>query len=532
MLVLLASSCSSGANVDKDSAAAAASKPKSVPVEMQPDAATAATTSIGGDGGTVAATAADGTEYALQVPAGALPGAVDITMTPLAGMTGLPKGAELAFGVSLEPQGLLFAKPSWLYVTSKAMPDDIFSGLGVNDDVATLRGIGYDGARFILSVAHFSGTGGVGCPGCGRGGWPGLPGPGSPPAPGSPGGGPITPPGPGVPPYDPPGTPPGPFPPGPGDPHGGDSLTGDYDPTTGLNGTGDLKGDIGDALGDLADAQLSGDEEAEKKAQGRLDKLKEKVKDEVWKSAEACVNEKDITKLKDLIYWETMGQLLGYEKDDAESAKLTSLIAACNRFEMVSEGKLLANLGDIIKIGDSITLTVPLDMDGPAYTGSATSTVKPVGYDRGGEILDLFAQGLGAFMGVDVPNDITENTYESCTTAPGTGTVTALATNLLADVGPTVNVALAKASDATVSCGEPIGSFPIEPFITMGEMYSETGFPGATESGIVFDKWTVTGDGAPFATKDVHHEMSEDGATITIDWHLVINHAPGKLPPR
>jgi len=39
-------------------------------------------------------------------------------------------------------------------------------------------------------------------------------------------------------------------------------------------------------------------------------------------------NDRDITKLKDLLVLETMGQLLGYEKDDAEAATLTSLIDA------------------------------------------------------------------------------------------------------------------------------------------------------------------------------------------------------------
>lgn len=401
VLALIAGGCSSSDGGDDSTGASAeasstgsdagASKAESVPVTLQPDAATATTTTIGADGGTIGATASDGTAYALQIPKGALPGTVDITMTPLAGMTGLPKGAALTFGVSLEPEGLVFAKPSWLYVTDDAKPDDLFSGLSVDHDLATLSGAGYDGERFVLAVSHFSGAGGVGCLTCGGPGtgWPGLPGPGggtTPPPPGQPGGGPLGPTGGGWPPFEPPTTPPGPGP-SAGEPGGQNGRGGSL--TDGLgggqpSGGGDLNSQIKGALSDLGNAQLTGDEEAEQRATEKLDKLKGKIKDEVWKNAEACVNEKDITKLKELIYWETIGQLLGYAKDDDEESKLLSLIETCNRFEMDSKGEMIFTLGgDVFRIGDSMDLKIPLLMQGQGYEGNASGTVKPLGYDRG-----------------------------------------------------------------------------------------------------------------------------------------------------
>lgn len=551
-LALLALSCSS----DDDDASTESGAPTdtvsvedevedvergdAVEVGLELESQTATSATVGPAGATLGATAVDGTAYALLIPPGALAETVDIVMTPLSGLTGMPADTELAFGVSLEPGGLVFGRSAWLYVDSDVEPDDV-TGLAIDDDDrASLRGIGFDGERFVLPVAHFSGSGAC-FPRCG-GGWPGFPPnpPGGPGAPGGPGGpgGPPTPPGPGVPPYSPPGTPPGPF---PGDEGGDTSGGGQTNPGSLTDGAvGDGSGQasstdaaVADALGDLADAQLNGDEEAEAAANDKLDEAKARVKDEAWKATEACVAEKDITKLKDILHWVTLGQLLGAAADDAEEESLTSLIGVCMRFELDVIADLTARLGgDVFVIGDSIELTVPLLFDGVGLEGTATGTVDPTGYDRGAELLELLAQGLGPVVGVDVPNDVSQNDYIHCTTTPGTGALHAVAANLFADAGPSVNVLPSIASEASVSCPEPINTFPIPPFVVDLAGYVESGFPGVSESGIRFDDWTVTGSGSPFATTSVHHRVAEDGFEVVMAWDLTLRHAPGPMPTR
>lgn len=555
-VLLVAGSCSSGDVDDGTSAAAggdeaavaavgeAAGAGAPVPVTMELEAATASTTTVGPDGANIGATAADGTEYVLRIPRGALADPVDIVMTPLLGLTGLPDGADLAFGVSLEPSGLVFARPSWLFVSSEVEPDDV-TGLSIHEGAATLAGIGFDGEHFVLPVAHFSGNGACFAR-CGGPGWPDFPdsppgGPGSPGGPGGPGGPPATPPGPDVPPFESPGTPPGPF---PGD-DGGDATSGGGEPdrgslTDGMTGVSSSSSSssstdraVADAVQDLGEAQLNGDEEAEAAAEAELDKVKERVKDEAWKAAKACVEEKDITKLKDLLHWLTVGQVLGAANDDAEDAQLTSLIAVCYRFEMDATAEVIAEFGgQTFVIGDSIDLTVPLlYTGGVSLEGETTGPVDPTGYDRGAEMIELLGVGLGAFVGVDVPNDIAENDYFDCSTAPGTGTLVVVATNLLTAQGPSVNVVPSIASDATVTCPDPIGSFPIPPFVVDLPVYTEAGFPGAGEAGLLFEDWKVL-DSEPFATKSESHRISEDGGEIRFSWDLVLTHAPAALPPR
>lgn len=64
-------------------------------------------------GGRLEATAADGTRYALVLPPGSVPADQLITMTPLAGVQGLPFDG-LAAGVKLEPAGLPLDEPAKL----------------------------------------------------------------------------------------------------------------------------------------------------------------------------------------------------------------------------------------------------------------------------------------------------------------------------------------------------------------------------------------------------------------------------------
>jgi hypothetical protein len=325
----LVSSACSGAGSGDDDAGDAATETDETPaaeevtfeprsVTLHADRAAATTTSVGPGGGVIGATGADGTDYTLIVPDGALAAETPITISPLTGIDGLPDGSD-AVGVQLEPSGLVFTAPAWLYLSA---PDGVdvedIIGIGIDDDGNALpKSIGFDGERLVMPIAHFSG--GAACfPRCGGpSGWGPTPGGGNQPQPpaGHPGGGPLTPTG-DIPPWQPPTTPPGP---GPDSPGGGtpprDSLTDGLTPSEGGGESGDLEGDLADAVGDLGDAQLRGDEEGERKAEARLDKLKAKVRDKVWNLASQCIEEKDVTKLRDLVRWVGIGQALGYERD-------------------------------------------------------------------------------------------------------------------------------------------------------------------------------------------------------------------------
>lgn len=75
---------------------------------------------LGPAGGSLAATAADGTRFVLRVPARALSETRRITMTPLAAITGLPGGSRPAGAVRFEPAGLELARAAVLTVSPAA----------------------------------------------------------------------------------------------------------------------------------------------------------------------------------------------------------------------------------------------------------------------------------------------------------------------------------------------------------------------------------------------------------------------------
>ena len=67
-------------------------------------------------GGTLEATGADGTQYELTLPADALLGPQEITMTPISSIADLPLSQGLMGAVELEPHGLQLAKPATLTI--------------------------------------------------------------------------------------------------------------------------------------------------------------------------------------------------------------------------------------------------------------------------------------------------------------------------------------------------------------------------------------------------------------------------------
>lgn len=125
------------------------------PVGLPPSLGTAADASRAASqavtatsGGTVTATAADGTTYRFQIPPGALVDDVTITMTPLAGVAGLPAGSRFVAGVQFGPDGLQLFKPAVLTITLPA---------GV--DSSQIVGISYRGNGVELAPALTVATG-------------------------------------------------------------------------------------------------------------------------------------------------------------------------------------------------------------------------------------------------------------------------------------------------------------------------------------------------------------------------------------
>jgi hypothetical protein len=91
-------------------------------VQFTFDAERATHAAIGSAGGVLAATAADGTQFALSIPPDALDFTEVITMTPVSAVAGLPLSGGLAGAVNLEPAGLTFYSPATLAITPATAP--------------------------------------------------------------------------------------------------------------------------------------------------------------------------------------------------------------------------------------------------------------------------------------------------------------------------------------------------------------------------------------------------------------------------
>lgn len=133
------------------------------PVDVQPtlDTERAAVGDIGPEGGTLEATAADGTAFRLSVPEGALFSTEQVTMTPVAGVAGMPLSGGLAGAVDLQPDGLALQEAATLTITPPE-PVPLEEQTGVS-----WHGGGEDfhlhpllpGEPVVLPLAHFSAAG-------------------------------------------------------------------------------------------------------------------------------------------------------------------------------------------------------------------------------------------------------------------------------------------------------------------------------------------------------------------------------------
>jgi len=134
-----------------------------VTVTTTVDQSRAVSDRIGPEGGTLTASGADGSQFTLEIPADALVEEIEITMTPIESMEGLPLVGGLAAGVQLEPEGMSF----YDFVTLTIEP-----ALDIPvDQQIPIGSSGVDGAVYIplidpesttvrLRLLHFS-SGGV-----------------------------------------------------------------------------------------------------------------------------------------------------------------------------------------------------------------------------------------------------------------------------------------------------------------------------------------------------------------------------------
>ena len=131
-------------------------------IGVRPDTKRAARSTIGPDGGSVTARAADGTSFVLAVPAGALAAPTQLTMTPVTRLTGVPLTGGFAAAAHFAPEGLRFAQPATLTVTlPKGVAGGRFVGFGYEGTGAAVffERARRSGRTVTVQVEHFSGAG-------------------------------------------------------------------------------------------------------------------------------------------------------------------------------------------------------------------------------------------------------------------------------------------------------------------------------------------------------------------------------------
>ena len=140
--------------------AAFASGTSVVAVKDDPRAVSA---DIDENGGTINATAADGSTFTLEIPPDALFFPRRITMTPLHHVDGFPFTGGATAGVQLEPEGLFLWKPAILTIQAAVPPPDPAAGVtysyrgGGEEFIVYPREPNTNQVR--LHVSHFSGYG-------------------------------------------------------------------------------------------------------------------------------------------------------------------------------------------------------------------------------------------------------------------------------------------------------------------------------------------------------------------------------------
>lgn len=137
--------------------------PSTEPIRVTavPDAGRVVSARFGPEGGTLSATGADGSRFTLEIPAGALVQEVEVSMTPLTSVEGLPWESSQTVAVQLEPSGLAFYDYVTLVVEPAApIPVDqqIPIGVGQEGDLyLSFLDVRSESIRLMLD--HFSSAG-------------------------------------------------------------------------------------------------------------------------------------------------------------------------------------------------------------------------------------------------------------------------------------------------------------------------------------------------------------------------------------
>jgi hypothetical protein len=120
------------------------------------------TATVSTAGGSLTATGADGTTFALEIPKDALAGAIDITLTPITDLQGWSVAPGNAAAVLMEPEGLKFVIPGHLVITPTQPIGDAqgipfrFYAEGTDAHLILPEP---DPTRIVIPVEHFSGHG-------------------------------------------------------------------------------------------------------------------------------------------------------------------------------------------------------------------------------------------------------------------------------------------------------------------------------------------------------------------------------------
>jgi hypothetical protein len=112
-----------------------------------------------GSGGTLNTTGADGTQYTLSVPAGAVLSDLTLTMTPLSSVDGLGMSGGFVGGVQMNPDGVELLKPAKLTIVPRGgapasgLTAAVYEGNGANFGLVPRD----PGSGLSFELTHFSG---------------------------------------------------------------------------------------------------------------------------------------------------------------------------------------------------------------------------------------------------------------------------------------------------------------------------------------------------------------------------------------
>jgi hypothetical protein len=116
----------------------------------------------GGIGGILTVQSQDGFTYSLEIPPAAIIGIAEVSITPLADISGLPIEGPAPHGVLLEPEGIVFVEPAILTITPPPNTNlDLIFGFGTfanGEDFHILPWV--VASDFVqIGVSHFSSIG-------------------------------------------------------------------------------------------------------------------------------------------------------------------------------------------------------------------------------------------------------------------------------------------------------------------------------------------------------------------------------------